>query len=147
MLQITFGDVDGMLRKAARYFDANYEPEWLDDPLVKEMIKDVDKSEVISREVILSPVFDSMSPMYLSGGVKSLILMLKEPEHIFYGSLCGDNCAKWILKIGEMHDIHVSLSYLMDFGPKEETMNALILNDGTRISTVEEYIYKFAKFC
>lgn len=94
MLYITFGDTEDMIRDCKLYFDYNYEPEWLDDPLVREMIKDVDKSEVISRNIINSPVLDEITPKELSGGVKTLILMLKEPDTVFYASNCGDNCAK-----------------------------------------------------
>ena len=34
-------------------------------------------------------------------GVKALILMKHFPGKIFNASNCGDNCSKWILKLGE----------------------------------------------
>ena len=56
------------------------------------MIRDIDKSEVISSHLIDSRILESISTKELSGGVKTLILM----EHdisgkIFNVSVCGDN--------------------------------------------------------
>ena len=33
-------------------------------------------------------------------------------------STCGDNCAKWLLKIAEQEERTVNLCHLMDFGKK-----------------------------
>ena len=38
------------------YFKYNYEDEWFEDELVKEMVLDVDKSTVESSHAIISPV-------------------------------------------------------------------------------------------
>lgn len=90
-----------VLTNAPLYFDGVFEPEWFDDPLVKEMVKDVDDSEVVGPYLIISPVLGPIAPTHLSGGVKVLILLLKDPNFIYNISNCGDNCAKWILKIAE----------------------------------------------
>lgn len=82
----------------------------------KEMILDVDKSIVLGNAVIDSPVLGKISPTALSGGVKTLILIKNEPEKIFNASTCGDNCAKWILKIAENRDVTINLRHLMNFG-------------------------------
>ena len=82
----------------------------------KEMILDVDKSTVLGNAVIDSPVLGKISPTALSGGVKTLILIKNEPEKIFNASTCGDNCAKWILKIAENRDVTINLRHLMNFG-------------------------------
>ena len=47
---------------------------------------------------------DSIPTERLSGGVKTLILMSKDTEHIFNASACGDNCARWILQIAHMRE-------------------------------------------
>ena len=70
----------------------------------KKMIKDVDDSDVLSGECIMSPVFGQIPPERLSGGVKTLLLILNEPDRIFNASTCGDNCAKWILETERCHD-------------------------------------------
>ena len=41
------------------------------------MIRDVDRSEVIGSNLIQSPVLGAISPVQLSGGVKTLILIYK----------------------------------------------------------------------
>lgn len=50
------------MEDAPSYFDNVYEDEWIEDDFVKEMIKDVDKSTVISAHVIESPVFGAITP-------------------------------------------------------------------------------------
>ena len=51
----------------------------------------VDGSKVISANAIESPVLGVIAPERLSGGVKALILMYKEPNLIINASACGDN--------------------------------------------------------
>ena len=83
------------------------------------MILDVDKSMVIGPHLIDSPVLGPISQKELSGGVKTLILINNDEKHIFNASACGDNCARWLLKIGELKDVTVRLGYFMDFGDGE----------------------------
>lgn len=117
MLKIVYGKMDGVVRRPSMYFDNTYDPEWLNDDMVKEMILDVDKSEVKGPRLIDSPFLGPISPRDLSGGVKTLILMLKDENNkIFYASSCGDNCAKWILKISELKDLTINLRHILEFG-------------------------------
>lgn len=57
-----------------RYFDNQYEDEWIIDKLSIEMIKDMDKVDVISTRLIDSPILGLISVKELSGGVKTLML-------------------------------------------------------------------------
>ena len=34
---------------------------------------------------------------------------------VFNASLCGDNCAKWIVEIGKRKDLTINLHHVMDF--------------------------------
>ena len=43
------------------------------------MIRDVDQSEVVGEQLIQSPVLGAIPPAQLSGGVKTLILIYKDP--------------------------------------------------------------------
>ena len=94
MLHVFFGDMDNAIYNTAVFFKNDYEDEWIVDPLVKEMIRDVDQSEVIDSGVIDSPVLGKIPPTGLSGGVKTLILVLFEPQKVFNASTCGDNSVK-----------------------------------------------------
>ena len=117
MLSIYLGEMDQAIYYPPVYFDNQYEDEWITDKLSMEMIKDVDKSEVIGPHLIESPVLGPISVKEISGGVKTLILMaFDQSGKIFNASACGDNCAKWILKIGEEKDLTINLRHIMDFG-------------------------------
>jgi hypothetical protein len=75
MLSIIFGNADNTIYHPPTYFDNTYEDNWITAPLSVEMIKDVDKSEVVGPHLIQSPVLGPISTKELSGGVKTLILM------------------------------------------------------------------------
>lgn len=125
------------MQDAPAYFDNVYEDEWLEDDFVKEMIQDVDQSAVISPHIIDSPILGAITPRELSGGVKVLILMLKDDSFVYNMSNCGNNCAKWILKIAEKKDLTVYLQHILHFdGPFE----IQIMNTGKIVHTTEEYI-------
>ena len=75
MLNIFYGDMKEAVYNTASYFKYDYEEGWIVDPMVKEMIQDVDKSTVIDSGIIDSPVLGKIPPIGLSGGVKTLILV------------------------------------------------------------------------
>lgn len=122
---------------APAYFDNVYEDEWMEDAFVKEMIQDVDHSTVISPHIIESPIFGAITPKDLSGGVKVLILMLKDDSFIYNLSNCGDNCAKWVLKIAEKKDLTVYLQHIISF---EGTFEIKIMNTGRIVHNPHEYV-------
>lgn len=138
MLSIFFGDMPEAIYNPAIYFKNTYTDEWITDELSKRMIKDVDKSKVIGPRIIDSPVLGGITPRELSGGVKTLIAIYKVPEKIFNASACGDNCAKWILKIGEIQDITINLRHLMEFG--DERFKVKILNTGQMVYCMDELL-------
>ena len=117
MLSIFYGDMPEAIYDTATYFRNAYRPTWITAPLSVEMIKDVDKSKVLNDHTIDSPYLGLITPEDLSGGVKTLILIEKDRNHIFNASKCGDNCAKWILKMGEQRKVVINLRHMMDFGP------------------------------
>ena len=114
-----------------------YGDNWITDPFVKKIIHDIDKSDVLSENVISSPVFGSIPPRMLSGGTKALILMLKENK-VIWATAYGDNCAKWLLKIAELEDRTINLLHLMDFGP--ESFSIHILNTDQIVHSMEELV-------
>ena len=114
MLCIRYGKGDDTILNVDGVFNNNYEEEWLNDPLVKEMVLDIDKSEILSSNCIQSPVLGQISPRDLSGGVKALILSLKTDMEV-WATACGDNCAKWFLEIAKIKDITISISHLLNF--------------------------------
>lgn len=138
MLNIYYGNMPEAVFNTAVYFKNAYEDEWITDPTAREMILDIDKSIVLDSAVIDSPVMGKISPLALSGGVKTLILMKNEPSRIFNASTCGDNCAKWILKLAETDDLTINLRHLMDFG--EDTFDIRILNTNQIVHSMKELV-------
>ena len=129
MLSIYYGDLPEAIYNPVRFFKNSYTDEWITDELSRMMIKDVDKSEVLGPRVINSPVLGGISPRELSGGVKTLISIYKCPERIFNASACGDNCAKWLLKIGELMDVTINLRHIMDFGDDKFAVRVINTDD------------------
>lgn len=126
-------------------FKNTYESEWLESELAKKMIQDVDDSEVLGGECIKSPVLGQIPPERLSGGVKTLLLMLNEPDRIFNASTCGDNCAKWILEIAKQKDLTINLRHMMNFG-KDTDFEIKIKNGGEVVHSMKELIPIASKY-
>ena len=145
MLSIYLGQMDDAIYYPPVYFDNQYEDEWITEPLTIEMIKDVDKSEVVSPHLIESPVLGPISVKEISGGVKTLILMaFDETRKVFNASACGDNCAKWILEIGKRKDLTINLRHIMNFG--KEDFEIKILNNGEMIYNMKQFIETAAEY-
>lgn len=139
MLNIFLGDMPEAVFDPATYFKNKIHDEWIMDSLSVRMIEDIDHSKVIGPHVIESPVFGGISPLQLSGGVKTLILINNVPSRIFNASACGDNCAKWLLEMGKRKDITINLRHLMDFG--EDSFEIKILNDNVIVHNQSEFVY------
>ena len=137
MLKIWYYANIEYMKDAPSYFDNVYEDEWIEDSFVKEMIQDVDHCTVIGSHVIDSRILGAITPRELSGGVKVLILMLKDDSFIYNMSNCGDNCAKWILKIAEKKDLTVYLQHIMRF---EGEFKIQIMNTGKIVCNSAEYV-------
>ena len=75
MLNIYLGKMDEAIYYPPTYFDNRYEDEWIMEEMSVEMIRDVDRSVVVSSYLIESPVLGPISVKELSGGVKTLMLM------------------------------------------------------------------------
>ena len=101
--------------------------------------EDIDDSEVLSGECINSPVLGQIPPERLSGGVKTLLLILNEPDRIFNASTCGDNCAKWILEIGRIKDVTINLRHMMSFG-KDTKFEIKVQNGGETVHSMKELV-------
>ena len=122
----------------AVYFKNSYEDDWITDPVARQMILDIDKSIVLDSAVIDSPVMGKIAPVALSVGVKTLILMKNERSKVFNASTCGDNCAKWILKLAETDDLTINLRHLMDFG--DGTFDIYIMNTNQIVHSMKELV-------
>lgn len=100
----------------------------------------MDRSKVVGPQVIESPVLGMITPLQLSGGVKTLLLIDndKQNKHVFNASTCGDNCAKWLLRLAEKRKVVVNLRHLMDFG--DAPLKLRVLNNNRIVRNMAELI-------
>ena len=138
MLNVYFGDMPDAIYNTALYFRNVYQDAWITDPMSREIILDVDKSTVVSANLIESPVLGPISPVMLSGGVKTLLLIKHDKKQVFNASTCGDNCAKWILQLAEKRKLVINLHHVMDFGPDDFKIK--VLNSGVIAHDMSELI-------
>ena len=136
MLKVFFGNIPEAIYNTNVFFKNDYEDSWIIDPFVKEMIADVDSSEVLDSGVIDSPVLGKIPPLTLSGSVKTLILIKYRPDKIFNASTCGDDCAKWLLRIASKEDRTINLRHIMDFG--NGNFEIEILNTGDIVHNMKD---------
>ena len=64
--------------------------------------------------------------------------MAFDNSKIFNASTCGNNCAKWILKIAENKDLTITLHNIMKFD--QEPFAIHILNTDQVVHTFREYV-------
>lgn len=140
MLNVFFGDMPEAIYNTSLYFANVYQDRWITDPLSVEIIRDVDRSEVVSANLIQSPVLGPISPLSLSGGVKTLLLIKHDKSHVFNASTCGDNCAKWLLELAKPRKVVVNLRHVMDFGDGEFKIR--ILNSGVIVHSMSEFVHE-----
>ena len=143
MLNIYFGDMEEAIYNTEVYFKNTYDPAWINDEFGKSVIKGVDKSEVVDKFLIKSPVLGMIPPEMLSGGTKTLLLIKNRPDLVFNASTCGDNCAKYILKIAKEQDITINLRHIMKFGKK---FTVRILNAETTVYNMEQLVPIAARY-
>ena len=139
-MNVYFGDMPDAIYNTAVYFKNTYRDKWITDEYSRRMIKDVDRSEVVSESVIQSPVLGGITPLQLSRGVKTLMLIKFDRQHVFNASACGDNCAKWILDMAKDRKIVVNLYHVMDFGADEFKIR--VLNSGKIAHNMAELIHE-----
>lgn len=125
------------------WFDNQGGEEYITGELEKQMIKEIDQSDVISNHLIESPILGPIPPWDLSGTVKTLILIKNRPDLSFNGSTMGDLAAPWLLKIAECQDVTIRLGYVMEF---KEPLKIYIMNSGRVITSWGDYLNEAAKY-
>lgn len=140
MLKIYYGDMKDAIYNTSVYFDNVYLDCWLEDDFSKQIIKSVDRAVVMSARALDSKILGVIPVTGLSGGAKTLLLMLHEPDKVYNASTCGDNCAKWILKIAKKldKDLVINLHHIMDFGDKPFEIE--ILNNHQIVHSMAELV-------
>lgn len=98
------------------YFNVacNMHVDWLNDPVVEEMVLDIDNTKHIKDYIYDSPFIGAIPPQMLSGGVKGLILILKDTGNtcrVFASKMFGDNCVEWLRKLSFQVDFTILMCH------------------------------------
>jgi hypothetical protein len=148
MLKVFFGIHEDAMLSVDSFFNNTYNDSWFADPIVIQMVKDIDDSDVLSLNCIQSPILGQIPPTTLSGGVKALICLHMVGDLFLDLIVMGENCSKWLLHIANEQDImvamsgsHLTFSDMDDIFPK-----CLCLNDNSVIETPKEWIFKMIEF-
>lgn len=102
MLNLYFGFLKSAKRSAI--FDVIYKPSWIMSDFSRRVIKEIDKCEVIDRNLIKSPVLGMIPPSRLSGGSKVLMVMRFSDTIVSLDSM-GANCYKFLKEICDIKDV------------------------------------------
>ncbi len=148
MVKVLFGEDFGekTILDIDSYFNNVYENDWLADETVKQIIKDIDGSELNGLNVI-SPVLGSISVRDISGGAKALICLLKEenPEGFIDLVVLGENCEKWLAYIFENRDVQVCMTgYHLFFD--DYNVSGVCLNDNAEIKNSADWRDKLFEY-
>ena len=84
-----------LLEQPVAMFEDDFDPKWLENELVRDIIKRIDNTCFNEGGALVSPVLGPMSHEMLSCGCKSVILAALHPDaeqYVFDGSKMGDNC-------------------------------------------------------
>ena len=146
MLNIFYGDMPEAIYNTSLYFNNTYYDGWLMDDFAQKMIKSVDKATVLSGQAVDSKALGVIPATKISGGLKTLLLIYNQPQKIFNASTCGDNCAKWILRIAKKldRDITINLRHIMDFGDGQFEIR--ILNNDKIVHNMSELVLYAGEF-
>lgn len=145
MLNIYYGDMPEAIYNAPQYFNNVYLDSWLENDLNQQMIRAIDKGEILGPNAVNTRALGVIPPTRLSGGVRTLMLIHMVPDQVFNASNCGDNCARWILRIARKQDITINLRHIMNFGAGKLQIHVLnddsmAVNMGQLAQTAARYV-------
>ena len=144
MLNIYFGEMPEAIYDTAMYFNNVYRDAWILEDFSQKIIKAVDKAVVLGPQAVDSRALGVIPVTKLSGGTKTLLLIDHMPDMVFNASTCGNNCAKWILRIAKRHaeDITINLRHIMNFDPQNRGIQFEIraANTGEILHNMKEYV-------
>ena len=142
MLKVYFGNNEKALRSGDGYFDNWLDDDCLETEFAKEVVREIDKSELISKNLVQSPVIGAVQPKFLSGGAKSL-LILRFSDVEMNITAFGENCYPYIIKISKEKDITICSNNAFRIFECGDLDSILILNDGSFIHSDDELIQKW----
>lgn len=145
MLSVYFGNMQGELYTADGWFDNQLDEQLLLTEFSKKAVRDIDKSEVVSENLIESPVLGAIPPRMLSGGVKAVIV-LRYTDRVVNLCAMGDNCIPSLLEILHFKDLTVSACRFVDFYKFGYRGAVRVLNDDSEAENSLELFDKYIEY-
>jgi len=128
---------------------------WLDgndkyiaDDFCRDFIKDIDNTEVVDENIVHNASLGNFLPRLLSSGAHGLLLLYASDKYFAYSSQFGENCIKWLHKLGKIKDVHIVIDYdlVSDSMEMEDEFNAIVVDDGYVMHTYEDYFETVLSF-
>ena len=144
---VTENPSNDVIRSIDWFFDLVWKPEWIETDFAKQLIADIDKSMVINSTLIDSPFLGMISPKQLAGGTKRVLCAMFhefEEDQILSVSNCGNNCAKWLQRVGAVRDVNLQTEVLMKF-LDTEPWPIKVANSGKLVYNYDEYGEEYIK--
>lgn len=144
MIYVQFGSIAWkdcprqFIRNIDGYFDGYFEDNWIDD-WAQKVLLEVDKSKFIAPKIVESPILNTISHEWISGGSKQLIMMNHIQDVVYDGDNLGDNCWPLMTELGKHKDIMITLTYYPIF--KEWSPGCIIkdINTGKIATNFDEF--------
>lgn len=114
MLYLYLGRKKGYRHSGDITFDHGFDRSNIQKPFAKKVIKEIDKSEVLGKDSIISPIIGSRASTFLSGGSKTLICLMYGEGIGFYLEAMGDNCLSLLKEVADSKDIHMCTTTMRD---------------------------------
>lgn len=126
-----------------------------EDSVCKEIIKEIDGSDAISGDLVISPILGGIPLVRVSTGCLAVIFMYKyKPKRDIYEGTdaivnlvkCGDNCIHSIVRVGMLKDVVVSSSMFYNVYKYGYEGKVLVLNDHSYVDNAVELNDKWFEF-
>ena len=140
MLHVYVGSNEDAIYPGGKYFDACVDTSVITEDFSRKVIKEIDKSEVVSENLVISPVIGPIPPNYLSGGVKTLMILYKEDKMVDIDSM-GENCFPYLWMLAENKDIKLSMEGYRDLYQFGSGI-VHILNDDSFVDNGGDFMFK-----
>lgn len=128
---------------ASAYFDYMLDDKYIETDFSKRVVKEIDKSELVNRNYVLSPVLGSISTKNISGGAKILICTMYT-DKIYRASSFGDNCFPILADICREKDVILLMD--VSFTPFRAGFDKVYFIDSDKtVYTDMDFIKEFAR--
>jgi len=118
------------------------------DDFCKRFIKSIDKTEVLSRTEVDSPIFGRTVISEISRECQTLLMLYCDDRFYANASQFGHNCFPWIYELSRIKDVHLRVDYpILWCGKDPETeLIATVVDTGEVLQYYEDYLGLYSEF-